>query len=92
MQIAAQLGGRIRQIRISKGMSQQVLSNVTGLDRTHLSRIENGQYRFQLDTLEVIAQGLRVNLSDLFETIRIDDIWETRPLPNPPYKGLEKPA
>ncbi len=49
---AALVGQVIQSYRLRKGMSQEVLSGLAGLDRTHYSKIERGlrsptRYPFQ---------------------------------------------
>ena len=39
---AALVGQVIQSYRLRKGMSQEVLSGLAGLDRTHYSKIERG--------------------------------------------------
>lgn len=48
----------IAGLRKSKGMSQEVLSGLAGLDRTHYSKIERGQRSPTIDTLFKIAHAL----------------------------------
>ena len=55
---AALIGSIIQSLRISKGLSQEVLSGLAGLDRTHYSKIERGLRSPTIDTLFKIASGL----------------------------------
>ena len=48
---AALVGQVIQSYRLRKGMSQEVLSGLAGLDRTHYSKIERGLRSPTLDTL-----------------------------------------
>lgn len=48
----------IRAQRESKGLSQEVVSGLAGLDRTHYSKIERGLRTPNLDTLFKIAAAL----------------------------------
>ena len=57
---AALIGRVIQDLRISKGLSQEVLSGLAGLDRTHYSKIERGLRAPTIDTLFKIASGLSV--------------------------------
>lgn len=52
------IGQRIAIIRAEQGMTQQDVSDVTGILRQHISRIEKGKYSVGLDTLHVIAKAL----------------------------------
>ncbi len=52
------IGRVIQSLRISKGMTQEVLSGLAGLDRTHYSKIERGLRAPTVDTLFKIANAL----------------------------------
>ena len=59
--VSAETVGRlIREYRLHKGMSQEVLSGLAGLDRTHYSKIERGLRSPTIDTLFRIARALDV--------------------------------
>lgn len=55
---ASLTGAVIRELRLKKGVSQEVLSGLAGLDRTHYSKIERGLRSPTLDTLFKIAWAL----------------------------------
>jgi len=55
-------------------MTQADLSKRTGLTRSHISQIENGRVRIQMNTLELIVQGLRITFVDLFDGVAVGDI------------------
>jgi len=61
------LGGRIKELRKMRGLSQEELSEKVDIDPKHLSRIEVGRGFPSLDTLERIAEFLNVELKDFFE-------------------------
>ena len=52
------VGTVIRNLRISKRLSQEVLSGLAGMDRSHLSKIELGQSGLSLEMLFKIAYAL----------------------------------
>lgn len=60
------LGLEIARLRDQKGMSQRQFALYLGLDRVTLNRIESGTGNPTLETLIRIAQGLDVDLEDLF--------------------------
>ena len=64
--IAGQIIGRLRTQR---GMSQEVLSGLSGIARSHLAMIETGNKNANVDTLWRIAQALEMKLSDLIKLI-----------------------
>ena len=78
MNIQTQLGSRVRDIRQRKGLTQAEVADVCGIEQSYLSRIERGEFRPQLDTIVLLAQGVRVTLSELFEGIEIEDLWAKR--------------
>lgn len=54
------IGTVIRDLRAEKGLSQEVLSGLAGLDRTHYSKIERGLRSPTIDTLFKIAYALEI--------------------------------
>lgn len=66
------VGNRIRQLRLSKGMSQQTLSNklemlAIYICRGSISRIEDKQRTVTDIELYGLAQALGVSIAELFE-------------------------
>ncbi len=68
---AVLIGQVLRQHREEKGMSQEVLSGLAGLDRTHYSKIERGLRTPTLDTLFKIAQALDIPPHKLVKALEI---------------------
>lgn len=66
---SAVVGRVIADFRIKKGVSQEVLSGLADIGRTHLSAIENGKRKPTLETLYSIATALDVNMSDIVKEI-----------------------
>jgi len=52
------IGQRIGDLRKAKGMTQQDIADMTGLQRNHISRIESGKYSVGFDTLQSIAEAI----------------------------------
>ena len=63
------VGKVIQQYRESRGVSQEVLSGLADIGRTHLSAIERGARRPTLETFYRIAEGLQIKLSVLLASI-----------------------
>ncbi|MFA4828694.1 MAG: helix-turn-helix transcriptional regulator [Thermodesulfovibrionales bacterium] len=61
------LGERIKELRKSRRLSQDKLSEQIGIDPKHLSRIEVGSGYPSLSTLEKIAIALNVKIKEFFE-------------------------
>lgn len=59
------VGVAIATFRKRKQVSQEVLSGLADIGRTHLSAIERGERKPTLETLYRIANALNVNMSDI---------------------------
>jgi transcriptional regulator with XRE-family HTH domain len=60
-----EIGKAIKEIRSEKGISQNKLSKLTGLNRGYLYKLENDLISPSLDIIEKIALYLEVPVSDL---------------------------
>ena len=56
------IGQRIAEIRKAQGITQQDLADRTGIQRNHISRIEQGRYSVGFDTLQLIAEAMGGNV------------------------------
>lgn len=63
------VGNVIRQLRKNKNLSQEVLSGLAGLDRTHYSKIERGLRTPTIDTLFKIAHALEIEPHEIIIAI-----------------------
>ena len=59
------VGEVIASFRKKKGVSQEVLSGLAVIGRTHLSAIERGERKPTLETLYRISLALNVKMSDI---------------------------
>ena len=66
---AALVGKILREYRKKRGLSQEVLSGLAGLDRTHYSKIERGLRSPTLETLFKIAHALDIPPHELIIAI-----------------------
>jgi len=69
--LVSALSAVIRKRRLSLSMSQQVLSEKTGLDRSYLISIEHGKRNPSITTLSQIAAGLQMSTSELLNLAEI---------------------
>ena len=58
--ITVELGKKIKQLRMKKGLSQEKFALEIGMDRTYFASVEAGN-------IKKIADGLEISLSELFE-------------------------
>jgi transcriptional regulator with XRE-family HTH domain len=63
--IAVKLGRVIRRLRTERGISQEGLAAISGVDRTFMGEIERGEANPSFEVLQRIASGLTVQLSEL---------------------------
>jgi len=63
--IQSAVGERIAKLRKAKGFTQDQFAEATGLNRTHLYRLETGQQSMTLKTLKLIADALGVRATQL---------------------------
>lgn len=59
------VGEVIKELRCKKGISQEVLSGLADIGRTHLSAIERGERKPTLETLYRISNALNIKMSDI---------------------------
>jgi len=59
----------IKYIRKSRDMSQELLAEKSGLDRTYISGVERGIRNITLDSLEQIINALDVDVKDFFAVV-----------------------
>ena len=56
------IGQRIAEIRKAQGITQQDLADRTGIQRNHISRVEQDRYSVGFDTLQLIAEAMGGNV------------------------------
>ena len=60
------MGLLIRKLRKERGLSQDVLSGLAGIGRSHLAMIETGNKNASVETLWNIAAAMDMSISELF--------------------------
>lgn len=63
--VIVRFGARVRELRLSKGYSQESFAAKCGLDRTYVGGIERGERNLALRNIENIAKALDMSLSEL---------------------------
>lgn len=74
------VGRRVAQLRTQRGMTQDELAEAAGLTVEAISRIERAERAPRLGTLEKLAEGFGVSLSELFS------FEEVSPRQKPAYR------
>lgn len=63
------VGVVIRELRVERRLSQEVVSGLAGIARSHLAMIETGSKQPNFETLWRIANALNLKPHDLVERI-----------------------
>ena len=67
--VAVLLGKRVRELRVARGLSQELLAERAGLSVPTLSRIERGSHDAAVDKIVAIMNALGVRADSLFEPV-----------------------
>lgn len=70
-------GQRVREIRKSRGLSQEGMAALAGVDRSYMGHIERGEKNITLTKIYQISDALGIEVADLFPRS------ETATLPTP---------
>ncbi len=60
---------RIKEIRISKGLSQEKFALKIDMDRTYYASVESGKRNISLKNIQKIADGFEMSLEELFKNM-----------------------
>jgi transcriptional regulator with XRE-family HTH domain len=69
-QVAERLGGNVRQLRASRGLTQAQIARLAGLPRATWGNLETGTANPTLAVLERVASALQVTLEELVSAPR----------------------
>lgn len=59
------IGEKIKELRVGRGITQKQLADLTGIERSNISRLESGKHMVTLPTLERIADALKIQVIQL---------------------------
>lgn len=69
MELKIAFGNTLKSLRIEKGFTQEKLAELSNLDVTFISKMENGKLQPSLTTIFSISQALGVKASYLIDRI-----------------------
>jgi transcriptional regulator with XRE-family HTH domain len=72
-------GGRLREVRQKRGLTQVMLADVSGIQQSHISMMERGEKLPQLATLIRLAVALRCRLTTLVSAFDQEDLASLLP-------------
>jgi len=58
-------GKRVREVRKSKGISQEKLAEMAGIDRSYMGNIERGEKNITLKKIYEICDALQIDIKIL---------------------------
>jgi len=58
-------GKRVREVRKSKGISQEELAEISGIDRSYMGNIERGEKNITLKKAYEICDALDIEIQEL---------------------------
>lgn len=64
-QLRGWLAQNLRELRGSRGLSQEALADLAGLHRTYVGSVERGERNISIDNVEKLAVALKVPPSEL---------------------------
>lgn len=65
-----EFGNRVKFLREQAGLSTNKFALMVGLSKSFVIQIEHGRRNISLDTIERIAAGLNMTISELFEGVQ----------------------
>lgn len=65
--VCVEFGLRLRELRLERGVAQEKLAELAGLDRTYVSQVERGRRNATLGTIRKLADALGVPPAELLQ-------------------------
>ncbi|WOI25075.1 helix-turn-helix transcriptional regulator [Cobetia amphilecti] len=59
-------GQRVRELRKNRGLSQEAMAALAGVDRSYMGHIERGEKNITLTKVYQISEALGIEVADLF--------------------------
>lgn len=63
--ISIKFGKRVRELRVSKSLSQEQLADLASVHRTYIGMVERAEKNITLVNIDKIAKALNVSITDL---------------------------
>ena len=64
-------GSAVRELRLSRNLSQEALADLAGLDRSYTGGIERGEHNVALINIQRIAQALDIKVAALMNHAKL---------------------
>ena len=67
--ISIKFGEKVREVRVSQGLSQEHLAHIADVHRTYIGMIERAEKNITLVNAEKIAKALKVSIVELLSNV-----------------------
>ena len=67
MDIRKKFGKRVKELRQSKGLSQEELAHLAELDRTYIPSIEKGERNVSIEVIQKLSIAFGIKISELLK-------------------------
>ena len=67
MDIRKKFGKRVKELRQTKGLSQEGLANFAELDRTYIPSIEKGERNVSIEVIQKLSVAFGIKISELLK-------------------------
>lgn len=74
------IGSRLQKLRTKRKITQKALSEKSGISRSYLADVEHNRCNPSLDTIEALANALKLDLKSFFDDAILDDSFYLKPL------------
>jgi len=67
--INVRLGRRLRLLRAKRGWNQHYLAEISGINRCHISEIENGKRDIHVSLVEMLATSFGMTVAEFLKGV-----------------------
>ena len=64
--IAKNIGVTLKKLRVDKDLSMQQLATLAEIEKSQIYRIENGKVDVRISTLYLLAEALKIEVTEFF--------------------------
>lgn len=69
-----EIGKKLRELRISKGLTQEYIANMANVNTSHISNIENNRVKISLSTLIHVCNALNTTIDYVLSEEYLDSL------------------
>ena len=74
------IGHRLQKLRKKRKITQKILAEKAGISRSYLADVEHNRYNPSLDTIESLANALKLDMKSFFDDALLEDSYYLKPL------------